>query len=173
MQRFRHLVDLFGRRIFTLAYYLVGNNEDAEDVAQEVLIRLWNNRDKVDGARLPAWVARVTRNACMDHLRKQRSYRAIVSEQDGEETLSDASDQSPDPRSMLETSDLKGRIEEALGRMEEPYRSVVIMREIQGMAYAEISEALEIPMNTVKTNLHRGRQMLREQLREKVTHERL
>jgi RNA polymerase sigma-70 factor (ECF subfamily) len=171
MQRFRDAVEQYRHRVYTFSYYCLGNSEDAEDVTQEVLLRLWRNWRKLNGSDPLGWLMRVTKNACVDVARKRRSYRAVVSEGDCEDVLAGAVDGRPDPRSALERSDLRGRVERALGRLDEPYRSIVILREIQGMTYAEISESLEMPMNTVKVYLHRGRRMLRDRLRERVGNE--
>ena len=72
----------------------------------------------------------------------------------------------PSPEAVAEASELRTRIHDALADLQEPYRSIVIFREIQDMKYDEISESLELPLNTVKSYLHRGRRMLREKLSE-------
>lgn len=169
MQQFRDTIEKYRHRIYTLSYYYLGKSEDAEDVTQEVLVRLWKNWEKVDGNTLQAWLVRVTRNACVDMARKRESYRAVVREENYEAVSAGAADGQPDPRALLEMSDLRQQLKLALGQIKEPYRSIVILREIQGMTYTEISEALEIPVNTVKVYLHRGRRMLRDQLRERMS----
>lgn len=171
MQHFRTIIEQYRHLIYTLSYYYLGKSEDAEDVTQEVLVRLWKNWHKVERNNLQPWLVRVTRNACVDMVRKRKSYRAVVAEEGYELATARAVDGQPNPRSLLETSDLRQQLKLALSRLAEPYRSVVIMREIQEMTYAEISEALELPINTVKVHLHRGRRMLREQLRERVKNE--
>ncbi len=168
MQRFRDIIEKYRHQIYNLSYYCLGKSEDAEDVTQEVLVRLWKNWEKVDNNTLQAWLMRVTRNACVDMARKRQSYRAVVTEGDYEAVSAGAADDQSDPRALLEISDLRQQLKLALGRINEPYRSIVILREIQGMTYAEISEALEIPVNTVKVYLHRARRMLRDQLRERI-----
>jgi RNA polymerase sigma-70 factor (ECF subfamily) len=170
-RRFTDTVEQYRHRIYTFSHYFLGNSEDAEDVTQEVLVRLWRHWHGLDASRMQGWLTRVTRNACVDALRRRGSYRAVVSEEAYEELLDAAVSDRPDPRSVLERSDLRGQVERALGKLDEPYRSIVILREIQEMTYAEISEALDIPLNRVKVYLHRGRRTLRDQLRERVEHD--
>jgi len=167
MRDFEDTVAEFRNRIYSLSYYFLGHKEEAEDATQEALIRLWENWNKVRGTNALAWLLRVTRNVCMDVLRKRRSGHAVVSGNDFDAALATIPGNAPDPREALETSDLQEQVRKALTRIDEPYRSIVILREIQQMSYAEITEALGIPLPTVKVYLHRGRRMLREQLRER------
>lgn len=105
MQRFRDAVEQYRHRVYTFSYYCLGNSEDAEDVTQEVLLRLWRNWRKLDGSDPLGWLMRVTKNACVDVARKRRSYRAVVSEGDCEDVLAGAVDGRPDPNRRW-----KGRI---------------------------------------------------------------
>lgn len=90
MRRFRKICERHRDRIFTFACYYLGNREDAEDVTQEVLLRLWENWRSIEPEGLPAWITRVARNACLDALRRRHSYRTVVSadqaREGGEET---------------------------------------------------------------------------------------
>jgi len=171
MQHFRDTVERYRHRIYTLSYYYLGQSDDAEDVTQEVLIRLWKHWDRVKDTNIKAWLIRVARNACVDALRKRKSYRSMVKEEDYDVVLAKAADDRLDPRSRLEISDLREQLRRALTRLDEPYRTIVILREIQELTYAEIGEALELPLTTVKVYLHRGRRMLRDQIRERVPNE--
>ncbi len=160
MGRFRWLCEEHRDRIYTFAFYYMGNREDAEDITQEVLFRLWQHSSHMDDRNVAAWLTRVARNACLDALRKRRRYRSVVSAQD------------PDPALQRTAApevchvDLRRQLEAALTRLESPYRDIVILREIQGLSYQEISQNLEMPLNTVKVYLHRGRRRLRALLRE-------
>ncbi|MFQ5511203.1 MAG: RNA polymerase sigma factor [Candidatus Krumholzibacteriia bacterium] len=170
-QEFRILVDQHRHRVYTFAYYSLGNREEAEDVTQEVLVRLWKNREELNTATLGAWIRRVTRNACIDAVRRRRAYRTrVVATGDGEDSLSGVSAE-PAPDRAVETSELRATIRSALSSLHEPYRSIVILREIQDMKYEQISESLELPLNTVKSYLHRGRRMLRDKLGGTLDHE--
>lgn len=167
---FQELVEQHRDRVFTLATYLLGDREEAADATQEVLLRLWRNMDHLDGSA-GAWLTQVTRNYCFDQLRKRRSRRqALGDEQEPEVFELTAEDGSPGPERRAGNSELMRHLRRHLGELGEPYRSVLILREVQEMKYREISEALEMPINTVKVNIHRGRKMLRDRLREVMTH---
>lgn len=148
-------------RIFGFACYFLGSREDARDITQDVLIRMWNHRDQIDTDRLLPWLLRVTRNACIDHTRRgRRTYEVNGEDIDRWESYGTS------PADQLEQNEGVRHIESAVERVPEPYRSVVILREIQNLKYEEISGAMNMPINTVKVYLHRGRKMLREQLSE-------
>jgi RNA polymerase sigma factor (sigma-70 family) len=164
------VVQRYQRRVFTFARYFLGQREEAEDVTQEVLIRLWRNADSLDSERLGAWLLRVTRNACYDRLRQRRSAAAIVAPDVDPEVTEAAASEEPDPAALAESADLRRRLLAALGRLEEPYRSILILREVQDLKYQEISDALDLPLNTVRVYIHRGRQRLREQWKEGGDH---
>jgi len=170
-KRFRKLVERHRHRVYTLACYSLGNVEEAEDVTQEVLVRLWKHWERLKEEALGAWLARVTRNACVDAIRRRRAYAARVVANGENDELFDGVSDAPGPDTVAEWSDLRVRIMDAVANLQEPQRSIVVMREIQDMKYEQISEALELPLNTVKSYLHRGRKMLRDQLSEVLKHE--
>lgn len=162
---FQQAVEKHKDRIFTFAYYYLGNREQAEDVSQEVLIRLWRHWQELDTDAVPAWLTTVTRNACFDALRKKKrlAEKSTDSEQDD---MARIETEHPDPERLARSEELRRRIEAALLQLDEPYRSIVVLREIQERSYREISDALAMPLNTVRVYLHRGRRRLREQLSE-------
>lgn len=166
---FEQQVRRYQDRVFGFAQYFLKDREAAQDVTQDVLIRFWEHRDEVDDDHTLGWLLRVTRNACIDALRKRKTRRnALTINTDG---LNRAKDPSPSPSAHAEASDFRAHLEQALDEVDEPYRSVVILREIQHLKYREISEALDMPMNTVKVYVHRGRKKLRKQLAEVIEHE--
>jgi RNA polymerase sigma-70 factor (ECF subfamily) len=165
-ERFTKLVDQHRHRIYTFAYYHLGNREEAEDVSQEVLIRLWKNWQSIQTQGIPAWITRVTRNACIDALRKRKRYNAMVTAEEDCESRLQTAPVGGGQQSILEKIDFRDRLEKALSNLEEPYRTIVILREIQEMTYEQISNVVEMPLNTVKVYLHRGRKALRDQMRE-------
>jgi RNA polymerase sigma-70 factor (ECF subfamily) len=171
MQRFTDIVDRYRHKVFTFAYYQLGQHDDAEDVTQEVFIRLWKHWDKVEEQTVEAWLIRVTKNACVDLYRRHRKHQNTISGNGYETVLATTEDKGPDPRMIIESADFRDRVMRALTLIEEPYRSILILRAIQDMSYAQISESLQMPLSTVKVYLHRGRRMLRERMKEKVAHE--
>ena len=163
-RRFERHVRKYQHRVFGFAVYFLGDRTEAEDVTQDVLLRLWQHRDNVDEDRLLGWLLRVTRNACVDALRKRKAQRNVMTSDT--EALAYTPDADPMPDACAEAADFQRRLERALNRIAEPYRSIVILREVQELKYEEISGAMNLPLNTVKVYLHRGRKMLREQLSE-------
>lgn len=163
MRGFDAMVDQCRHRIYSFAYYTLGSREEAEDVTQEVLIRLWENWDSLDKSRIMAWLIRVTRNRCLD-LHRTRRKRHDLLEQNVIDQSPGAAAGPSDPETDMRRADIRLLVENALHTIEEPYRSIVILREIEDYTYAQICAALEMPLNTVKVYLHRGRRMLREQL---------
>jgi len=157
------------RRVFTLAVYLLGDREEAEDVTQVVLIQLWRKGHDVAPDRIGSWLVRVTRNACVDAIRRRGSGVRGVTDSH-EDSLLEVASRIPGPECLAKSSQLGRRILAALERLSEPHRSVVILREVQGLSYREIGEALEMPMSNVRVTLHRGRRRLREELREVRNH---
>ena len=149
---------------------MLGSYDDARDVSQDVLIRLWRHRDPIPEAKVLPWLMRVTRNACIDVLRRRKMVRELtVNGADVE----DISHDELTPSERMEQEDERRLVEQALDQLSEPYRSIVILRELQHLKYEEISGAMDMPMNTVKVYLHRGRKMLREQLSEMIEVERV
>lgn len=165
-ERFTKLVDQHRHRIYTFAYYHLGNREEAEDVSQEVLIRLWKNWQNIHTDGIPAWITRVTRNACIDALRKRNRYKAMVVTEENCESRLETAAGGGGRQSVLEAIEFQDRLEKALANLDEPYKTIVILREIQEMSYEEISHTVEMPLNTVKVYLHRGRKALRDEMRQ-------
>lgn len=164
---FEDTAQRYRRRVYSFARYLLSNREEAEDVTQEVLLRLWRHQEGVDEERLGSWLLRVTRNACYDLLRRRRSEAAAgISASLDEEDAREVASAEPSPEARARDTDFRRRLLEALGELGEPYKSVVILREVQGLPHREIGEALGIPEATVRVHLHRGRRKLRERLRE-------
>ncbi len=168
LAEFEEAVAAHEGRVFTLAFYILGRREDAEEILQEVLLRLWRHRRKVKPRRMGAWLARVTRNACYDRLRRLGSAGrdAIIPVEASE--LERAAGSGPDPEQRATSAELLRRIHAELSAMPEPFKSVLILREIQELKYREISEVLGLPLNSVRVYLHRGRRRLRERLREEL-----
>ena len=167
---FRRLADEHGTAVYTFALYLLRQREDAQDVAQEVLVRLWEHRERIDPPRVRAWVMRVTRNLVIDHVRRRRLHSARVEE--GLAAEAAAARVADEPAGEAETSPaLRAALESAIGALDEPYQSLLVLREIQGFSYDQIAEAFAMPLGTVKAYLHRARRRVREQLLREWKHE--
>ncbi len=162
--QFENQIERYKNRVYGFAFHYLGNREEAEDVTQEVFIRLWKHRDNIDEEQPLGWLLRVTRNASVDAIRRRNTYHRTVSV--NSELLEYAHGSNPLPDIETESSDFRQHLMDALEKLSEPYRSIVILREIQELKYQEISESLELPLTTVKVYLHRARKMLRNQLHE-------
>lgn len=153
-------------RVYNFAYYTLRHAEDAEDVTQEVLIRMWHHHRRLDEPTVLAWLLKVTRNACYDTLRRHRARRARFDEGIDLQASDTYADEAPGPQEHAEADDFQRRLQRALAELPESYRTVVVLREIEGLKYDEIAEITGRPINSVKVYLHRGRKMLRLQLEE-------
>jgi len=162
---FDAVVDRCQRSVFTYACYFLKDQESAEDLTQEVFLKLWRHWDEIDFERVEAWLMRVTRNACYDVLRLRRTAgKHVTVLPDG--ALEAKADRQPSPVARAQASEVRELFRGALDQLGETQRSVVILREILGYKYQEVAEALELPLNTVRVYLHRGRKRMREQLKE-------
>lgn len=138
--------------IYSYSFYILGNREDAEDITQEVLIKAWQNLDSLSKRSIKTWIMKVTRNLCIDHLRHRRV----------EQTTKPDPLPPGNPEAIVEGREVQVRVREAISKLPLALRSTVILREIQGLKYKEISEILGIPLNSVKVRLWRGRRLLRQ-----------
>ena len=125
------LYQIHQERIYTLAYKYMANREDAEDIVQEVLLRLWNHSSRIDKEKVEAWICQVTRNACLDALHRRKSYRPVVGAQDHELSLQSAP--------AIEMN-LPQYLKVALDQLGEPYRTLVLLRDVEGRSYKKPSE---------------------------------
>ncbi|MCB0720263.1 MAG: RNA polymerase sigma factor [Bacteroidetes bacterium] len=152
-------------RVFGFALHFLGNRQEAEDITQDVLIRLWSNRDSVDQSTLAAWLLRVARNACVDQYRKRKiRSQGVDPISPDHDTIAAAGEIMPDTE--IDNRMLTDQVMKSVDALREPYKSIVILREMQDLTYEEISAALELPLSTVKVYLHRGRRAVRESIRQ-------
>ena len=162
---FEAVVDRCQRNVYTYAVHLLRDPAAAEDLTQEAFLRLWRNWNQIDLERVDAWLTRVTRNLCYDRWRLQRTAsRYVVTPTDGE--VESAVDREAGPHELAEAGDFRRRFDAALATLNEPSKSVLVLREVLGFQYREIADALEIPLNTVRVYLHRSRKRLRQLLSE-------
>ncbi|MEH6580798.1 MAG: RNA polymerase sigma factor [Halioglobus sp.] len=141
-------------RVWSLALYLLRDRAEAEDISQEAFIRLWQCRDEMHEERVGPWLLRVTRNLCLDKLRKQRVER--------EPEESDLVDERT-PEVALGQRGEANRLQGLVTALKEPYRSLVVLRDIQQHSYQEVAEITGLSQPQVKTYLHRARKKLRQQ----------
>lgn len=169
---FRELLERFRRPVFSLVYRMIGDREQAEDLAQESFVKAFNNLDSYNpNYRFSSWLFKIANNHAIDHLRRARlatvsihgSPHAANAERE-EETRIVLESQDESPEQEMLALELGSEIEEAIAQLRSDYRTAVILRHIENRPYEEIAEIMEVPIGTVKTFLHRARAELREAL---------
>lgn len=150
-------------KMFRLALRMLSKREEAEDLVQEVLIKLWQQNDRLaEVQNLEAWVIRLTKNQCIDRLRGGN--QGIREWKDG----LDWADSTPLPDARTESADTMQKLQKLMQRLPENQRMVMQLRDVEGMSYQEVGEALEIPLAQVKINLFRARQTMKTILTSKT-----
>ena len=157
-------------KIFTLTLRMMGNREDAQDLAQEAFLNAWRGLDKFKGdSSFSTWLYRLASNACIDHIRKAKRRQEVMDAQsldDEEFGAIQLPDSRYDPQNELERQELREALEKALQTLPDHQRQVLIMRELSGLSYQEIGDALEMDIGTVKSRISRARLALRKLLKE-------
>ena len=160
------IVRHFNRRIYNICYRFTGSADDAEDIAQEVFIKVYRTLSSFDQEKgsFQTWVTTMTRNLLVDHFRKSKQDRATdsmdqtVSEETDSPSLSDQiADQGPSPDQRILTRETQELVQKALQKLSPELREAVILRDLQDMDYREIALALKVPEGTVKSRINRGR----------------
>lgn len=140
---------------WSLARYLLRDPTDAEDVVQEAFIRLWEQREAMSQSRVKPWLLRVTRNLCLDRLRRRRPEDPVQESHLAGDNC---------PAAGLQRGETLARLQGAVQALDEPFRSLVLLRDVQQHSYDEVAAMTELTLPQVKTYLHRARRKLREQL---------
>lgn len=168
---FEILIKGYQKMAYNVAYRIMGNEEDAKDMTQEALIKVYKN---IKGFRMDSsfstWMYRIVMNTCKDELRK-RKMKVISIDQpidtgDGEVQM-ELEDTSKTPEEELTTRETQKEVHEALQELGDTNRMVIVLRDIKGFSYSEISDIVDLPVGTVKSRINRGRQELRKILMSK------
>ncbi|MFB1082465.1 RNA polymerase sigma factor SigW [Jeotgalibacillus sp. JSM ZJ347] len=166
---FGEIVELFKDRVYHVCFRMLGNRHEAEDIAQEAFIRAYTNIHTFDiDRKFSTWLFRIATNLCIDRIRKKKPdyyLDAEVSGTDGLTMYSKVETDGPLPEEEVESMELQESIQKEISRLPDKYRSVIVLKYIEELSLKEISEILELPIGTVKTRIHRGREALRKQLR--------
>ncbi len=159
------------KRIFTLCRRLTGNPEDGAELAQEAFLNAWRGLARFQGdSSFSTWLYRLASNACIDFLRKEKRRQAIsmtvsLDDDEGEGgRQAEVPDDRYAPERRLEQAELRRAISEGLERISPEHRQVLVMREINGLSYAEIGDVLDLEEGTVKSRIARARTALRKVL---------
>ena len=159
------IVQQYRRKVFNVAYKFVGRHEEAEDLTQDIFIKIFKSLGTFDRrANFQTWLISVSRNLCIDHYRSVRQERQAIDRQIDPNELSPVAHE-PGPIAAIEQQDRVLLLREALGALPESLRKAVLMRDIQELTYQEIADKLHLPEGTVKSRINRGRTELARQIR--------
>ncbi|CAN5208911.1 RNA polymerase sigma factor SigE [soil metagenome] len=148
-------------RVYRLAYRLTGNRHDAEDLTQEVFIRVFRSLGTYEPGNFVGWINRITTNLFLDRVRRKSKFRMDGFLDGSEERLVGSE---IEPEFAVHDANFDPDIEHALASLPEEFRVAVVLCDIEGLSYEEISEALGIKIGTVRSRIHRGRTQLRNAL---------
>ena len=160
------IVQQYHRRIYNICYRFAGSADDAQDLTQEVFIKMYRTLNSYDASRgaLVTWVTTITRNLLVDHFRKTRQDRvtdsldAAPSEHEDAMPLSERiQDQSAPPDASVQSREARETVHRSLQKLSPELREAVILRDLQDMDYREIATVLKVPEGTVKSRINRGR----------------
>lgn len=152
------IVTMYAKRIYNLSYRYTGRREDAEDLTQEIMIRVYQNLNtfRSDAGSFQNWILRVGRNLIIDHYRQTRRYQpAAGSEEMDSMHLED--DKLPNPQQMVEMDEAARFLWNGLNSLSPELKEALVLRDLEGLAYREIADTLGIPEGTVKSRINRGR----------------
>ena len=147
----------YGRKIYNYAYRLTGNPDDSADIVQEVLLRVRTGLERYTPGSFEGWLWRITRNVFLDNIRKQKR-RPTIPLRDYDRGIGVSS---PSPDEVLSSVRLSEDVQSALLKLPMDFRECVVLCDVVGLSYDEISDAVDIPVGTVRSRIHRCRKMLR------------
>lgn len=153
--------------VYNLAYRYTGNKADAEDLTQEAMVRVYRFLDSFRGGSFRSWLYRIVSNLFFTRFRKEKRLpkqsleRVMSTGETFEEALPDRSD---DPAELVEQRGVQDHVEAALKSLPDHFRTAVVLRDVEGLAYEEIANVLDVPIGTVRSRISRGRDMFRTEL---------
>jgi RNA polymerase sigma-70 factor, ECF subfamily len=153
------------RKVFNVAYKFVGRHEEAEDLTQDIFLKIFKALHTFDRrANFQTWIISISRNLCIDHYRSVRKERQTIAREVDTANLQPASKERG-PYAFAEHQDLRLLLRQALETLPETLRTAVILRDLQELSYQEIADRLALPEGTVKSRINRGRIELAQQLK--------
>ncbi len=165
-EAWRELVDRFGPKVYSVAYHFTLKREDAEELAQEIFLKVFENLHRYDGGfPLVAWVLSLSRNLCIDRYRRrkrERSFRFV-----SDDAVAPLLRSQDDPAADAIRKERVKLLFSALAEIPEDLAEILVLRDLDGLAYDEIGKALELPEGTVKSRLFRARAEVAKKIRER------
>jgi len=165
-EAWRELVDAFGQKIYSVAYHFTLKREDAEELAQEIFLRIFENLHRYDGSfPLVAWIVSLSRNLCIDRYRRkkrEKSFRFV-----SDDAVAPMLTSQDDPADNALKKERTKILFSALAEIPEDLAEILVLRDLDGLAYDEIGQALALPDGTVKSRLFRARTEVAKKIRER------
>lgn len=161
---FETLVLEYEKNVYNIALRMTGNSEDAADMTQEAFIKAYNSLQSFRGdSKFSVWLYRIVSNVCLDFLRSKNRRPTVslsVEDDDGEDAQLDVADESQSPELLLDRKLTRDSVCRGLDSLPPDYRQILLLREIQGLSYDEIAQALGLEVGTVKSRIFRARKRL-------------
>ena len=166
LDAFNRLVLAYQNMAYNLAYRMIGEDASAQDAAQNAFLSAYRNLASYRGGSFKAWVMRMVTNACYDELRRRHRHpeTSLEPQVEGEDEMESPSwlaDDGPSPEESLERAQLEQAIQRCLGSLPDDFRVVVVLVDVEGLDYDEVSTAIGKPLGTIKSRLARARLKLR------------
>ncbi len=167
LEAFGSLIEEHERLVYNIAYRMFSNPEDVKDISQEVFLKVYRYLGKFDGkASFSTWLYRIAVNTCIDELRKRQGKETIsldMENDNGESTLKNQYvDNSPGVEEQIISNEGFDRLKKAMNKLSYEHKTVITLRDIEGLSYSEISEITEVSQGTVKSRLARARKALKD-----------
>jgi RNA polymerase sigma factor (sigma-70 family) len=157
----QEVVEQHSARVYRLAYRLTGNKHDAEDLTQEVFVRVFRSLSTYTPGTFEGWLHRITTNLFLDQVRRKKRIRFDALAEDADARMPG---REPDPSQAYDDTHLDDDVQAALDALSPDFRAAVVLCDIEGLTYEEIAATLGIKLGTVRSRIHRGRAQLRETL---------
>jgi len=168
LRAFEELVSSYEKKIYNYCLRMTNSREDAEDLTQEVFVRVYKNiKSFKGGSQLSTWIYRIAHNICIDRYRKSKASVVSLNQPKGEddEREIDLPSGSPSPEEHVIRGEQQKLLLNCISRLKPEYQTVIILRDIQHFSYEEIAGILNLPLGTVKSHINRARAALRDAVR--------
>ena len=170
LDAFEELISAYERKAYNIAYRMMGNEEDAKDMAQEAFIKIYKSIQNFrEESSFSTWLYRIVTNVCLDELRKRKKDKLVPLELSIETekgtAIVELSAERETPEDIYERVEKRHLIQNSISSLGEDYKTVIILRDIQGFGYEEIATMLNCSLGTIKSRINRARNLLKEKLR--------
>ncbi|WP_236904913.1 RNA polymerase sigma factor [Clostridium formicaceticum] len=164
VESFELLIGAYQKKAFNIAYRILGNLEDANDMTQEALVKVYRSIHNFKGnSSFSTWLYSIVNNVCIDFIRKNKKTKLLYIDGQQEEGAytKELPDEMNTPECLFEKNEVKKMIHDAINQLNYEQRKIIVLRDIQGFSYQEIAEILDISVGTVKSRINRGRNHLK------------